>query len=82
MDLGVATAAMDRSVPHPELHGDEIFLSNIKQSDLYLLKGWQTTRLGGQALNILGEPIEDPSVVPAFVQREEYERRYGAGHIV
>jgi hypothetical protein len=61
---------------HPELQADEVFLSNLDMADMHLLSGWQTARLGTQALDLLGEPIEDSSIVPVFVKKQEYEKVY------
>ncbi len=61
---------------HPELREDEVFLSNIDRANMELLQGWRTYRLGIRALDILGEVVEDPAIVPVFVQRQEYEEKF------
>lgn len=66
---------MSFSKKHPECREDEVFVSNVTESQ-YSDIGWRTKRRGNVAYGIDGKPIGDSrEIFPVFVKKKEIHDR-------
>ena len=60
---------------HGETRDGEVFLGNVRKSEISTARSWKTARVGDVAYNVANERLDD--FVPVFVSAEEYNEHFG-----